>query len=197
MNNSIQQLLTAFYHYIPFVLTIAGIAWLIHLINHVACYKLNHLGIVPRKLKGISGIVLSPLLHADYGHLFSNTFFFIALSLIMCSYGVQYYIICSIAITLLSGVLIWLFARKAVHIGASGLIMGYWGCLLFNAYFQPSLLSFAIAGICLVQFGQLFYSLLPGEKKVSWEGHLFGFVSGIVINMNYDPLYVFVSRIMG
>ncbi|WP_119343755.1 rhomboid family intramembrane serine protease [Facilibium subflavum] len=194
MNTTTQYILDSLHHYAPFVLSIAGIMWCIQVINQLCFYKLNNFGIVPRNLVGLRGILLSPVLHADYTHLFSNSFFFIALSLLMCTYGLPYYLICSLSITLLSGILTWLFGRKAIHIGASSLIMGYWGCLLFNAYFYQSLLSIVMAVICMIQLGQLFYSLFPGEKKVSWEGHIFGFASGICTSFFYPTLLKIINE---
>ena len=102
-----------------------------------------------------------------------------------------YYI--SGTITVLSGFLIWLFGRRGIHIGASSLIMGYFGYLLAKAYFNVTATTIVLAGFCLFYFGGLFLSLFPGAKKnVSWEGHVFGFVSGIFVSYYLPTLLTFV-----
>lgn len=83
-------------------------------------------------------------------------------------------------ITLVSGGILWLIGRRAIHVGASGLIMGYWGYLLVYAYQHPSILSYVLAIICIYYFGGLLLSIFPKEDSVSWEGHLFGLFAGIL-----------------
>ena len=103
-------------------------------------------------------------------------------------HGRPCFMIASITIILLSGLLVWLFGRSSLHIGASGLIMGYWGYLLASAYAQPTFLNIIITVICLFYLSGLFNNLVPQNKKVSWEGHAFGFISGIMTSFLYPYL---------
>ena len=85
----------------------------------------------------------------------------------------------SIFIAIITGLLTWLFGRPYLHIGASGVIMGYWGYLMVYAIKYPSHLAIVIVAICIYYFGAMFLNILPQEEEVSWESHLFGFLAGI------------------
>lgn len=82
-----------------------------------------------------------------------------------------------------------MFGRRAIHIGASALITGYWGYLLINAYRQPSLMAIVLAIVCAYYFSGIFFGLFPSEEKVSWEGHLLGCIAGIATNFLF-PMQV-------
>ncbi len=183
MNNVLLQfktVLDAMIANLPFVLMIIGGLWLIQIINRMTGYRLNRLGVYPRNRRGLIGIVFSPVLHGDFAHLFFNSIpLFVFLSFVLLSGQVELYCITAVII-LLSGILLWLFGRRAIHIGSSSLIMGYLGYLLVNAYYSPSAITIVIAIVCVYYFGGLLLGLLPGEEKVSWEGHIFGFIAGIV-----------------
>ena len=155
--------------------------WMIHILNIFCSYKLNKLGIIPRNYRGLKGIFLSPFLHGNIKHLLSNSFYFLILSILICSYSFYIYALTSIYIVILCGLFTWALGRSnTIHIGASGLIMGYWGFLVPLAYFKPSSLSFILLGVTTIKIGQLIYCLLLNRKKnISWECHLFGFVSGV------------------
>jgi membrane associated rhomboid family serine protease len=78
--------------------------------------------------------------------------------------------------------MLWLFGKKGVHIGASGLILGYIGYMLASAYYFPSAINILAASIVLVYFGGSLLSIFPwGNKNISWQGHLFGLLSGILL----------------
>ncbi|MCH9643962.1 MAG: rhomboid family intramembrane serine protease [Gammaproteobacteria bacterium] len=162
-----------------FVLMLLAILWLIQFINAVSRYRLNYLGVFPRRLSGLPGIIFYSFLHGSFEHLFMNSMaLFILLNLVLL-YGMHTFVVVSVIIILLSGVLLWLFGRPSIHIGASGLVMGYWGFVLFGAYHEGTVLAILIALICLYYLRGLFVNLFPAGKSVSWEGHVFGFLAGI------------------
>lgn len=165
---------------LPLLIGILALLWIIHFFNYLSDFRLNKLGIVPRNLFGLTGILFSPFLHANFPHLLMNSFMLFILSAMILMSGRLVYFDVTAAIIVLSGLLIWLFGRRGIHIGASSLVMGYFGFLLVNSYTHPSILSFVVAGICLVYFGGMFLNLFPMEKQVSWEGHVCGFVAGIL-----------------
>jgi membrane associated rhomboid family serine protease len=156
--------------------------WALQLINKILGYRLNYLGIIPRSGRGVVGIFFSPFLHGDANHLFFNTIPLLVLACFVLIGGQALFWRVTITIILLSGAMIWLLGRKAIHIGASSLIMGYWGYLLMNAYHQPSLMTVVLAIVCLYYFGGLFFGLFPTREQVSWEGHLFGCLAGVAAN---------------
>jgi len=161
---------------------IVGVLWGLNFVNKLLGYRLNYWGIIPRTGRGLVGIVFSPLLHGDFNHLFFNTFPLIILACFILIGGQPFFWRVTISIVLISGGLIWLLGRRAIHIGASAVITGYWGYLLMNAYRQPSLMAIVLAVVCIYYFGGLFLGLFPGEEQVSWEGHLFGCLAGIATN---------------
>ena len=81
-----------------------------------------------------------------------------------------------------------------IHIGASGLVMGYWGFVLVNAYHSPSFIAIAVAAVCLYYFSSLFANLMPQGEKVSWEGHVFGFLAGIITTFTYPHIAVYLIQ---
>lgn len=154
--------------------------WVIHGLNALLGYRLNRFGIWPRHVQGLWGILWAPLLHGDATHLFLNSIPCFVLTLLLLSHGLATFLWVSALVWGLGGAFVWLFAREAIHIGASGVIMGYWGFLLVNAFAHFSLMSLLLAALCLYYFGGLYLSLFPGEKSASWESHVFGFLAGVL-----------------
>lgn len=176
----LQQLIISMQANMPFALKLVGVLWAIHIINFLTQYHLSALGIRPRTFIGLSGIVFSPMLHNNFNHIFFNSVPFLVLSDLILAEGRVVFYCVSGSIIVLSGLLIWLFGRRGIHIGASSLIMGYFGYLLSQAYFNLNATTVVLAGFCIYYFGSLFLSLFPGARKnVSWDGHIFGFLSGI------------------
>ncbi len=163
----------------PLVLSIIGILYLIHFINFILGYRLNVFGIYPRHPFGLIGIFTSPFLHGNFNHLFFNSIpLFILLSFILLT-GLTSSISITLTIMVVGGLGTWLFGRKALHIGASGMIMGYWSYLLLNAYQQPTALSLALGLVCVYYLGGLLLNLFPLEARSSFEAHVFGFLGGV------------------
>lgn len=167
---------------LPITVGFIAILFGIQLINWMLGYRLNFLGIWPRKIFGWIGIPFSPFLHGNFTHLILNSVpLFIFSNLIILGGPPVFYSV-SAEIILLSGLLIWLFGRCGVHIGASALIMGYLGYILIGIYHKPTPLSFIVGLACLFYFSGMFSNLLPQQdKRISWEGHVFGFAAGIAI----------------
>lgn len=161
------------------VLTMLLALWLFNFVNFLLGYRLNYLGIYPRTFHGLIGIVFAPFLHGNFNHLFFNSFpLFFLVNFVLVGGEATFYRV-SLIIIVLSGLGIWLFGRKAIHVGASSLVMGYWSYLLVNAYYEPTVFTIALGVISVYYFGGLFLMLVPSEEGVSWEGHLFGFLAGI------------------
>lgn len=167
---------------LPFVLAIISGLYLIHFINFILGYRLNIFGIYPRHLFGLIGIFTSPFLHGNFNHLFFNSIpLFILLNFVLLG-GVNTFISVTATIMIVGGLGTWLFGRKALHIGASGVIMGYWSYLLLNAYQQPTVISLALGLVCIYYFGSLLLNLFPLEARSSFEAHIFGFLGGLAAN---------------
>ena len=196
----IDQLLNAFVQIranVPSILGWIAIAWIVQIANMFLGYRLNILGIIPRHVIGLPGIVLSPLLHGSINHIFMNSLFFFAMAGMVSLNGMQTFAIVSISITLISGTLVWLFARLACHVGASGLIMGYWSFVMVKAYIDPQFIDVISAVLGLYYFGiDLLSSIAPGERGVSVEGHVAGLVAGAATAVWYPEICNLVSIMM-
>jgi membrane associated rhomboid family serine protease len=177
--NQLQYLFAMLQANLTMSLMILGIFWLVHLVNVAVGYRLNYLGIYPRHLMGVFGIVCSPFLHANFNHLFFNSIpLFVLLNFILLQ-GLPKLLVVSLIIIVLSGSATWLVGRKAIHIGASSLVMGYWSYLIVTAIQHPNVLTVVLGILCLYYFGGLVMNLLPQGARDSWEGHLFGFLAGL------------------
>lgn len=166
------------YYLIPWLIAFA-ILWAVNIVNWMTGSRLNWLGIYPRHWIGLLGIFFSPFLHQNFTHLFFNSIPLFALGLAILAKGLPIFIEVTLVVVILGGFLVWLFGRSAIHIGASGLVSGYFGFILVTAYSNPSFTSFLLALIVAYYFGGIFLGLFPEEEKVSWESHLFGFLAGV------------------
>ena len=157
---------------------IAGL-WIFNFINWTTGSVLNVLGTVPRSKRGLLGIIFSWSLHGNFNHLFFNSLPLFSLSLLLMSFNPTMFYNATILIILLEGLSVWLFARRGNHIGASGLVAGYFGFALIFAYKSATIVSVFLGLIVLYYFGGILLSFFPTEAKTSWEGHLFGFLAGV------------------
>ncbi|MGE3920803.1 MAG: rhomboid family intramembrane serine protease [Gammaproteobacteria bacterium] len=162
-----------------FMLGIILVFCVIHLINQLVGKRLNWFGLYPRSLHGLFGIIFCPFLHANFNHLFFNLIPFYILANFILVQGRQTFYCVTATIVLLSGLTTWLIGRRAIHIGLSGVVMGYWGYLLMNVYHQGTLLAIMLGVVCIYYFGALLFELIPTEFNKSWESHIFGFLSGL------------------
>lgn len=163
----------------PWLITLGGI-WAFNILNWMIGSRLNILGIYPRHPFGLIGIIFAPFLHRDFNHLFFNTIPLFVLSLALLTKGPMTFYWVTLVVVLLGGFGVWLFGRKAIHLGASGVISGYFGYILVTAYTQPSYTTIFLAVFIFYYFGTIFLGLIPKEERVSWESHVFGFLSGVL-----------------
>lgn len=165
---------------IIFILEIIAGIWLINIINWSTGSHLNILGTIPRTVRGILGIIFSWALHANFNHLFFNTIPLFSLSLIIIAFNKNLFFTATIFILLMEGIAVWLLARKGNHIGASGLIAGYFGLILTLSRQIGSVVSLLLGFLVLYYFSGILLSFFPKQAKTSWESHLFGFIAGII-----------------
>ena len=137
-------------------------------------------GLYPRRLTGLIGIITSPLIHAGYTHLISNSLpvFLLSAGLIYFYPETAYKVIALIYLS--TGLLVWLFARPVYHIGASGLIYGFAAFLFFSGIFKRDNRSIGLSLLVTFLYGGMVWGILPGQPGISWESHFFGGITGIV-----------------
>ena len=159
-----------------------GTMWLVVVLNYFSPeIDLRNYGIVPRTSDGLLGIPLAPFLHGDVEHMLANTVPLLVLGGLIVARSVKTFVAVTVVVTVVGGLGVWLFGRgDSVHIGASGLVFGYFGFLLLRAWFERTLISLAVAALVAVLYGGLIFGVLPGRPEVSWEGHLFGFAAGVL-----------------
>jgi membrane associated rhomboid family serine protease len=163
------------------VLGFVALIWVVQILDFILPGRFVTWGILPRTIEGLRGIIFAPILHNGLFHVFANTIPFIVLGFLVTMYGQGTYIRVSVFVIVVGGLLTWLLARQAVHVGASGLIMGFLGYLLARGWHDRSFTSVLIAVIAFVFYGGSLWGvtpLVPGF--VSWEMHLFGFIAGIL-----------------
>lgn len=165
--------------------TIASVAlllalmWVVGMINALLDYRLSEYGVVPRTVDGLVGIPLMPFLHGSFDHLVVNTMPAIVLGGLAAIHGSKKFLVATAFITLVGGGALWVVGRNAVHIGASGLIFGYFGYLIARAWYTRSLVAVLIAVVVAVVYGGILFGVLPFfQEGVSWEGHLTGLIAG-------------------
>lgn len=179
--NALEYLIAQTQVNLPLVLYILGGLWAFNIVNFIIGKPFNLLGIYPRTWHGLIGIPISPILHGNLGHLFFNSIpLFFLMNFILLD-GLYIFCFVTLGITLISGTIVWIIGRSAFHIGASSLIMGYFSYLLIQAYRHPSAYSVILAILCIYYFGGLLLQLFPSDVQVSWEGHVSGFVAGILV----------------
>jgi membrane associated rhomboid family serine protease len=154
-------------------------AWIVWAADAVTPGHLGH-GIVPRTIYGLTGIVMAPFLHANLQHLLANTVPFVILGAVILLRGARAFTFVAVVSALIAGAGTWLFGTPGtMHIGASGVVFGFFGYLLFRAVYDRRISSFLIALVVAVLYGgSLLMSIIPAQG-ISWSGHLFGFVGGI------------------
>lgn len=164
------------------LLLIMAVMLLVQLLNSVSGYALNAWGLIPREFSALPGILFGPWLHGDWGHLLGNLSGIAILGCLTLLDSRREFYQASVFIILGSGVLIWLFGRSGIHIGASGWLFGLWGLLLGRAWYRRSLLDLAVAAVVLLLYGGLWNGLLP-QRAVSFEAHLAGALCGLLYAM--------------
>ncbi len=159
-----------------------ALIWLLEIIDRLILGgSMDNLGIQPRSLVGLRGILFMPFLHGGFGHVLANTIPFVVLGWLVMLNGLSDFLVISALIIVVSGLGAWLFgAANSVHIGASGLVFGFFGFLVTRAYFDRSLASIILAIVVIIFYGGLMIGILPLQLGVSWQAHLFGFTGGVL-----------------
>ena len=165
---------------IYFTLAFVALIWGIKIIEFTFGYSFGEFGILPRTLSGSVGIFTAPLIHGDVYHLISNT-----LPITILGVGLFYFYdkiapLVVLLIYLITGFWVWIAARDAYHIGASGIVYGLLTFLLFSGFFRRDSSTLAISFIVLFLYGGTFLSgMIPEDSGISWESHLMGAIAGI------------------
>lgn len=176
---------------------LVAVTWSVDLINFVFCGgALNRLGVRPGSMIGLLGIFFAPFLHGDWKHLINNTLPFMILGWFVMLRGTNDFYIVTIFVALFSGIGKWSLGKtNSIHIGASGVLFGYFGFLLVDSYFRRDALSIVLTAIVGFIYGNAIWGIFPTHPGISWEGHLTGFLGGMLAASYMDVLRVIFSKI--
>lgn len=163
------------------VLIFVGVIWGVYFLSY-PFPALEHYGVIPRKLIGLVGIPAMPFLHANFGHLISNTIPLVVLLILLAGSRAESWQVVAV-IVVLGGLLLWIFGRSADHVGASGLISGLTAFLILSGFLEQRIVPLMIA--LLVGFlygGSLIFGVIPRiGSNISWEAHLCGAIAGAFV----------------
>lgn len=184
MNQEYKRFLYSFVLPLLFVV----ILWLIRLGEYYTQTDLSYLGILPQSVKGIMGILTSPFIHGSFKHISANSIPLIVLGGCLLFFYRDLAIKVFILIWLMSGIWVWAGARESFHIGASGLIYGLASFLFFSGVIRREIKLLSIALLVIFLYGSLVWGAIPDflpEKNISWESHLGGTISGLILAIIY------------
>jgi membrane associated rhomboid family serine protease len=171
------------------VFQILLIMFLVQVVNELTGGRLRVFGIHPRDWTSLPLIFTAPFIHGNWLHLANNAVGFLIFSSLCLVRGKRFYCQTSLLIVTLGGLLVWILGRPAVHIGASGWIFGLWSLSITLAWFERSLVNFLISCTVVVLYGGMVLGVLPNHPGVSFEGHAFGALAGIVAAALYGRRY--------
>jgi len=139
--------------------------------------SLDLYGVQPRKMIGLRGLIFAPFLHGGFGHLMANTIPFLLMGWFVLLRGTREFVVVTVITAVSAGLGAWLFgAPNSVHIGVSGVIMGYFGYLLMRGYFERSLTAVLWSIFIILLYGGLLWGVLPGRAyclaKMVFRGNL-------------------------
>ncbi|WP_196140806.1 rhomboid family intramembrane serine protease [Aliikangiella sp. G2MR2-5] len=164
--------------------------WVIKSAEELFNLNLWFLAIRPDEVSGLAGIFFAPLLHSDWGHLAANSFpLFLLGSILFYGYPRSKWKTIGL-VWFVSGVGVWLFGRPSYHLGASGLVSGFFYFIFIAAILRRDKVSIALMFIAVLLFGSVLLGILPWDPKISFESHFFGAVGGVMsafLFRNLDP----------
>ncbi|MFT4653133.1 MAG: membrane associated rhomboid family serine protease [Kangiellaceae bacterium] len=153
----------------------------IEIINLFTGRLLSQFSIVPRSFSSLPFIFTAPFLHASVQHFISNIVTLCVFTFLLLQFGERKFFVLSLGLVIGTGLLVWLFGRTASHLGASGVIYGYFGFLLLAGFLSKKLSLILISVLVAFFYGTMVWGVLPSQPYISWESHLFGFITGLFL----------------
>ncbi len=166
------------------------VIWIIFLFQQHSTFNFAKLGVLPREFKGSLGILTSIFVHGDLDHIISNSFPILILGMLLFFFYKKIAKPAFLWIWLISGVWLWIGGRNnsdypIYHIGASTLIYGLATFLFFSGVFRKHLRLMVVSALVVFLYGSIMWGIFPLKSEMSWEGHLFGSLAGVLVAFNY------------
>ncbi|MDI1354962.1 MAG: rhomboid family intramembrane serine protease [bacterium] len=185
-NYLLKQIYRSAFYPLLFVLAL----WIVFFFQSNTMYNFTKWGVLPREISGLRGIITSVFIHGDLGHIASNTIPVLVLGMLL------FYFYRKIArsvffwIWLISGLWLWIGGRNdenypTYHIGASTLVYGLATFLFFSGIFRRHLPLMAVSSLVVFLYGSIMWGIFPLKTEISWEGHLFGAIAGVLVAFSY------------
>ena len=159
--------------------------WIVFLYEIKYGFNFNQYSIYPRRIESLFGILASPFLHSDVSHITNNTLSFFVLMLLLRFFYSNVYFQVFIIGLLVSGIFTWLFARPAYHLGMSGVIYVLASFIISKSFFSKQYNLIALSFVVIFIYGSMIWYVFPIDKSISWEGHLSGLITGILLSFCY------------
>ena len=180
-----QIISTAFY---PVIFIIA--LWVVFLIKENSTFNFTKWGVLPREMEGLPGILASVFVHGDIDHIVSNSIPLLVLGMLLFFFYKKIAKPAFFWIWIVSGIWLWIGGRNNIHhpvyhIGASTLIYGLATFLFFSGVFRKHLRLMVVSALVVFLYGSIMWGIFPIKEEISWEGHLFGALAGILVAFNY------------
>jgi len=163
------------------VAAMAAVMWIVEIADQIDNGRLERHGIVPRSTDGLEGVAFAPFLHAGWDHLIGNTLPFLVLGAAIALGGAARVALVTVIVAVVGGLGTWLVApANTVHIGASGLVFGFAAYLVARGFFSRSFVQIGIGLVVVAIWGTTLLNGLAPADGISWQGHFFGAVGGVL-----------------
>ena len=169
--------------FVPFLFLLT--MWLVKIIEVNSKEPFVKFGVSPQTLSGLKGILFSPFIHKDFTHLLNNSFPVLILGGMLFSFYRKIAARIFLWLFFISGFWLWIIGRPSFHIGASGIIYALASFILVSGIIRKNPRLSAVSLVVIFLYGSMIWGILPTNEAVSWEGHLAGFVAGIVVAIFY------------
>ncbi|NEE04247.1 rhomboid family intramembrane serine protease [Phytoactinopolyspora halotolerans] len=164
-----------------------AVMWGEEIVDSLPGVNLDQYGIQPRSAEGLIGVVTAPFLHGGFDHLIANSGAFLILGSLVALTTKRFWPV-TIGVTLIGGLATWLLAgANTNHIGASGLVYGFAAFLVAWGVLTRKLLSILVSVVVVLMYGGIVVGVLPGQPGISWQGHLFGALAGVLMALVLRP----------
>lgn len=172
----------------PFLFVV--LMWLVFWFQNSTQFNFLKLGVLPRNPESLTGIITSVFIHADLNHIASNTLPLLVLGMMLFYFYKKIAKPVFLWVWLISGLWLWVGGRNNAnypiyHVGASTLIYGLAGFLFFSGLFRRHIQLMVVSALVVFLYGGIVWGIFPVKEGISWEGHLFGVIAGILVAFNY------------
>ena len=159
--------------------------WLVKIIELQFDLSFIKFGVLPQTMEGLKGVLFSPFIHKDLTHLLNNSYPILILGGLLFSVYRKIAFQIFVWLFFISGVWLWIIGRPSFHIGASGVIYALASFIFVSGIVRKNSRLSAVSLIVIFLYGSMVWGILPTKQPISWEGHLSGFVAGIIVALFY------------